>query len=1426
MLKHLTDDQAPEDPALLGKWQIKEDKALSILKANLSDGQLPHVRSAKSTAQAYRILKSIHDAGGPQQLIFLLNQLFNLRYNEEGGTSLTDFISAAVDLLNQITAMTGGDLSWDKVVALKLLCSLPKSYDPIVMSIGKLDDITPAVVTSLVLRERNRRVDQSATLAKHDTAAVETAFVVVQGARRAVGECPHCHKAGHQESKCWKKYPHLRPQRRSQSSSTGRGGNRDINTSIETGFMAMAITSGSIDSTIATSAYSVNEVIVNGAATNDCTFLLDSACTIGMFGKKDWFYDLKPCQQPVRVGDNSVISAAGRGTIRVKIQFADAPSFLAEFNDVLYVPGIAENLLSVGVLTSNGFSLEFTGEQCIVRASKSGLKLGTVHKRGQVYPVHMEPLIMSMTTRGTTKPPDAAIACGASHITSMLLHQRLGHLNVNSMKELVSKRLVSDYASLPAVTEMIVSHCEGCVLGKSHRHSRPITATNRATHLLQVVHTDIAGPFNTPSRTGAHYFITFIDDLSRFICVYSIARKSDAFACFKQYLAWGELTTGRRLKILRSDNGGEYSSMEFKDFLSKRGIQRQTTAPYTPSQNGVAERFNRTLVESARAMMFHAGLSKQYWADAVKVAAYVRNRVATSAVADGTPFSLFYGKQPDLSNMRVFGCIAYPHIPAERRTKFEAKAVKTIFIGYPAGSKAHILLNLDTNREIVSADVTFWEDRFSGQPVINGSSGGGIPVSFPIDSSDDPLADPVLPVDVVPDVAAPPVDVAPEGAQDRHVEDDNVPAMDDEAVEAKYDNVDAVVIDQDPIPVASPVLIPQPSSAPRPSSPPRAAAKKNSRPALVPLTRAQRAAHQQRWAAAEARGLTAEQFMEEERSRQQALMAVQTETPVRRTYADVVSHPTTAPPTNALSAMEDPLTYAEALARSDSVQWKLAMNSEYSSILRAKTWSLVPLPAGRTAIDSKWVFKTKRLADGSVERLKARLVAKGFTQQQGIDYNETFAPVAKFSSIRALLALAALWDLEVHQMDVKTAFLNGDLEETIYMRQPEGFVQPGKAHMVCKLQKALYGLKQAGRAWYEKIDVALLDYHFMRLESDHCIYVFQSPSVMMFVVLYVDDLVIFSNNLSSLKDFKKHLATLFEMTDLGEAHYVLGIQITRVRSARSLSISQHEYIKTIVDRFGMSESNPCDTPLSISDPFSKADSPVTAADIDAMKAKPYKSAVGSIMYAMLGTRPDIAYAITALSQFNSNPGEKHWKGVKRLLRYLRATIDYKITYGGPQQKAAMIAYCDSDWGQNHDDRRSVTGYVFLLCGAAVSWQAKKQPTVALSTVEAEYMAATEAAREAIWWRSFLAELGLSLPSPSAILSDSQGAIALAKNPAHHSRTKHIDIKHHFVREQVAAGVVVMNHIPTEQMAADILTKPLSRERHLKLASMLLGTPAV
>jgi hypothetical protein len=523
-----------------------------------------------------------------------------------------------------------------------------------------------------------------------------------------------------------------------------------------------------------------------------------------------------------------------------------------------------------------------------------------------------------------------------------------------------------------------------------------------------------------------------------------------------------------------------------------------------------------------------------------------------------------------------------------------------------------------------------------------------------------------------------------------------------------------------------------------------------------------------------------------------------------------------------LAASEDePYTFDEARSRSDGKQWEQAAQDEYDSIIKNKTWTLVDLPPGRKAIGCRWVFKVKRNAAGDIERYKARLVAKGYAQMEGIDFQETFAPVAKFNSIRILLALAAQQDFEVHQMDVKTAYLNGDLEEDIYMQQPEGFIQAGEENKVCKLQRSIYGLKQSGRSWYRKIDNFFDNLGLQRTHADNCVYRLCKNEVVVIVAVYVDDLLILTNDLATLGGFKKELSNRFEMKDLGEVHFCLGIQVTRDRQKRTIRISQAKYIENVLKRFNMFDCKPIGTPLDANAKLSKNMSPTSVEEEEEMKNVPYQSAIGSLMYAMLGTRPDIAYAVGAVSQYSSNPGRSHWTAVKRIFRYLKGTTNYALEYEASDSK--LVGYSDADWAGNIDDRRSTTGYIFLIAGGAVSWSSKKQPTVALSTTEAEYMALTQATKEGIWIRRLLMEISVKpelYRQSTVIRSDNQSCISLARNSIHHARTKHIDIQHHFVREKVENEEVELLFCPTDDMAADILTKGLTKEKHVRFSNMM------
>jgi hypothetical protein len=508
----------------------------------------------------------------------------------------------------------------------------------------------------------------------------------------------------------------------------------------------------------------------------------------------------------------------------------------------------------------------------------------------------------------------------------------------------------------------------------------------------------------------------------------------------------------------------------------------------------------------------------------------------------------------------------------------------------------------------------------------------------------------------------------------------------------------------------------------------------------------------------------------------------------------------------------------------DAERWREPRQAEIHSLAKAETYTVVPRPAGVNVVGCKWVDKEKTLPDGSV-KLKSRLVAQGFTQRPGTDFVETYSPTCRLDSLRALIALAAQHDWEFHHMDVKSAYLNGKLNETIYMRQPKGFELPGKRDHVCLLHKGLYGLKQAGRTWNQTIDPALRGIGLTPLASDHCVYSLQgNERHVLILALYVDDLFIFANDKDLLHNYKKKFHSLFEMEDLGEARLVLGMTVTRDRAKKTITLSQPGYVSGLLEKFGATDLNPTTTPMEAGLQLTRCPEDETPSP---EQTNYYQSAVGGLMYAACATRPDIAYAVSSLSQHCARPSAAHFNALKRVFRYLRGTTNQSLTFTGTNDRIPqLVAYTDSDYASNPDHRRSVTGYAFILCGGPISWASRRQATVAQSSVEAEYMAMAEGVKEAVWWRSFLGELSQRSSSPTPIYVDNTGSISLAHNPEHHARTKHIDVKYHITREHLQCGTITLHHVPTQDNTADVFTKALSRPAYVQHRSKLgLTSPA-
>ncbi|KAJ2938391.1 hypothetical protein O0L34_g13315 [Tuta absoluta] len=501
-----------------------------------------------------------------------------------------------------------------------------------------------------------------------------------------------------------------------------------------------------------------------------------------------------------------------------------------------------------------------------------------------------------------------------------------------------------------------------------------------------------------------------------------------------------------------------------------------------------------------------------------------------------------------------------------------------------------------------------------------------------------------------------------------------------------------------------------------------------------------------------------------------------------------------------------PETYKDAIAQKDGEEWRKAMENEINSLKELNVWTPCSLPKGRKALPCKWVLRIKRNPDGSIDKYKARLVVKGFRQRKGIDYDQTFSPVARMATIRALLSVSAQEKLHLIQFDVCTAFLNGKLQEEIYVQQPEGYAD-GSSN-VLKLNRSLYGLKQAPRCWNSCFEQILLDMDFKQSEADCCLYTKRVNDKKILITLYVDDGLVAASDEELANSFLADLKTKLKITTK-PASYYLGLEIVREADG-SIFIKQEAYAKRVLERFGMANCNPIGTPIESTQ----------SVKVDAVEAHfPYREAVGSLAYLMTGTRPDIAYAVGVASRKLESPTREDWLLVKRIMRYVKGTCSYGIKYKAHQKSTLLESFSDADHGGCHLSGRSTTGLICRYSGGTVSWLSQRQASVAISTTEAEIVAASEGAREIVWLSRVYKDL-TDLKEVPVLHVDNEAAIRLAHNPEFHKRTKHIRIRHFFVREVVEEGGLVVKKVSSDEQLADFLTKAVPKPKQARTCVQL------
>jgi len=1248
----------------------------------------------------------------------------------------------------------------DKEMAMAALNGLPASYESLIVALDALGSdekcFTFELVKSRLLQEEQRSLKRAATSTNPRT---QSALLNIRGGFRqkppnpyANYRCEKCSNYGHSESRSWgkdvngKRPPNPSPYRsdkkkNSENALVGAHTNNDGPDVPESDFVCL-----------------MSKLNESQFPKGSLSWISDSGCTAHMTFDKSFFHTYESVSNgTVEMGTKDTAQVAGKGTVILQMKCGSTFE-TRKLENVLHIPDFEYSLLSVSAMDKKGISTTFANGDVSIRKGDTNVATGKLN--GSLYVIETKPVRL---------PKENALVASLQ-----LWHERLGHVDKRGISQMANRKVVDGLKIGGPATESI---CDDCAKGKASKANIPkIRTSSRASGMLDRVHSDVCGPLEVPSLGGSRYFVTFIDEHSNWVTIYLLKQKSEVAGCFLQFEKYAERQTGRKIKRLRSDRGGEYLSNTLTSYFKHEGIVHELTAAYNPQQNGIAERFNRTSLNMVRSMLLHFSIPKPFWAEALSTAVYIRNRVTSTALpSDMTPHHIWHNRSPSVKHLRVFGCKCWYTLPKAAVQKLDARGRPAIFVGYADTSKAYRVIDAETRKMIVSRDVTFDEKhrgKFEDDPE------NSKPDTMDID--DMIKIDPPTEEDAI-------STATPENATEKSAE------IDENSETEGFQN----------------------PRNPRESPP--------SQPDDVEPD------------------LNGESSSEERNdTRSQVTRSGRISKPPGSWWSAlsiIEEHNALA----AISTKEVPKTYKEAISGPDADFWKRGIESEISSLKKYNTWKLIPRSEtnGKKVLTSKWVFVEKQKVDANGKMTpfpKGRNVVRGFQQVQGVDYGETFAPVIKYSSVRSLCSTVADQDLEFHQMDATTAFLNGEIDEDIYIEIPEGVEieqsdveKLGLKNMndlrnldlVAKLEKSMYGTKQAPRCWNKKINSTIADeLGFKRSDADPCLYIKHDKVGIMMIALYVDDMLLAAKTMSQINWIKTKLSEQFDMKDLGEAKLCLGLELSRDRKARKLWLTQQSYMEKIVERFGMNNSKPVATPMEEPNKLEQRLEFHSVSDEDA-KGVPYREAIGSLMYLMIGSRPDIAYAVGKLARFCENPKMKHWIAVKRVLRYVKGTSKMGLCYNGLNPEK-VVGYTDSDWAGDVSDRKSTSAYVFMMAGAAVTWSSTKQTIIATSSCEAEYVAMSATSKEAIWLTRLLKDFPVKnyLEKGMIVRADSQSAMKLAANESINRRNKHIDITYHFVREVTSNGQVTLTYVPTSNMIADMLTKPLGRVKFEKLRSMI------
>lgn len=1027
----------------------------------------------------------------------------------------------------------------------------------------------------------------------------------------------------------------------------------------------------------------------------------------------------------------------------------------------------------------------------------------------------------------------------------MQLHTKLGHVTIN--------KAIATSAGIPYTNDITVNNCNTCLLTKTTRKRTGNGTYDGTKALFDKVSVDLIGPISKisngqserlPSNGGNLYILVILDEYSRFVWLRLLKTKSGATSEIINYINMIKTQYSTTIKTIHSDGGGEFRNHQLDEFYNANGIISTYTTVNSPFHNGGVERFNRTIKTTVTSMLLGSGVSINLWGEAVMYCGYVRNRTPLKRLQYKTPYEVLNGKSPTTNKIFTFGSDAYINTTStERAGKFEAPATRGIYVGVSEQQNAIRILT-SSGKITVSRDVKILDNRFEHVTALNTNAADAeeaLLIWFPDEETEEEV-EITEPMTIISNTnnstvsggatVKPPLSNDTDNQSDQPSSDDvadqyepPLSPITENELESKYDD-----ISHDNTSITNDSNTNDTTSTTISNLNGGTSTQTRTGRTIKPVTR---------YGSIDVKDLDPTSQRQFKRITGGAYAHyVSTENSIEivsdndATVYSATTNNSSGNKGNCNGNIVDPTSYKAAISSTNAANWIKSMKVELDALQEQQVLLPAVPPPNTKLLDTRWVFKTKLDEHNQISKFKSRLVVRGYSQEAGIDFFETFAPVSKGKTLKVLLSLAAQYKLKIKQLDFKNAFLNAVLPEDIYIKVPEGY--DGNGVTAFKLNKSLYGLKQAPFLWYSTINELLLKLGYTNTVSDMCTYVKHVPNsnIPIIISLYVDDmLVLVPPALEAIWNADKaKISATYEIEDLGDARWILKMLITRDPATGTITLSQKAYVDMIVAKYYSSNAdattavNPGMVSYDLSEPDTVSKYGATPLTTD--ERLRYLSIVGALGYLSNTTRIDIAYAVNMLQRNANNPTNVHMKCAINVIKYLKGTSDYGLVFRTSDTTTPfqITGYSDADFGGDKSTRKSTSGSVIMLNGNIVAWSSKKQPTVALSTMESEYVALVNASTDMLWIKSWLLEvLPTAVIPPMLIWCDNQSTVHILGKDNRHATTKHMDIKLHFIRNHINDGTINVRWISTVDQVADLLTKTIGSNRFQTLVSKLITT---